>query len=51
MSIVRLVAAIAITSISDGDKNRVTIRLEVTGVILPPSGHYTYNKEQRSAGA
>jgi len=41
MSIVRLVAAITIRSISDGDNNIVTIRLEVSGVILLPRGHYS----------
>jgi hypothetical protein len=41
MSIVRLVAAITIRSISDGDNNTATIRLEVSGVIILPRGHYT----------
>ena len=41
MSIVRLVAAITIRSIRDGDNNIVTIRLEVSGVIFLSRGHYT----------
>jgi len=40
MSIVGLVAAITIRSINDGDKNVVSIKLEVSGVILLPCRHH-----------
>jgi len=40
VSITGLVAAIIIRSISDGDNNIVTVRLEVSGIILLPRGHY-----------
>ena len=40
MSIVGLVAAITIRSIYDGDKNVVSIKLEVSGVILLPRRHH-----------
>jgi len=43
MSTVKLVAAITIRSINDGDNDVVFIKLELSGVILPPSGHYTIN--------
>jgi hypothetical protein len=43
MSIVGLVAAITIRSINDGDKNVVSIKLELLGVILLPRGHFRSN--------
>jgi len=40
MSIVGLVEAITIRSINDGDNNVVSIKLEVSGVILLPHRHH-----------
>jgi hypothetical protein len=41
MPIVGLVAAITIRQISDGDNNIVSIKLELSGVIFLPRGHYS----------
>jgi hypothetical protein len=49
MSIVRLVAAITIRSINDGDNNIVSIKLELSGVIFLPHGHYNINNIQQAA--
>ena len=40
MSIVELVAAFTVRSINDGDNNIVSIKLEVSGIILLSRGHH-----------
>jgi hypothetical protein len=44
MPIVGLVAANYSQTNNDGDNNIVSIRLELSGVIFLPHGHYIYNK-------